>query len=444
MPIRPQEVEIIRYEPVHHKSGTPFPLEKLENVVKLKVKKINVLDALPMLFKGVKVLGPKTVDMAVLTHPQPDPLKVTIHGLALAIAKSLHHAPVPVILKKHPAHHSTMVTEWVSRLERHIDFSRPPAAGGTRLNLRPFYFQEDGLRDFSKSSSVGEMAQGLTLLFMQRELGHPMIMDFHYVFRNEWLHRSPPLPPVVPPIKAKTPDFAAYIAGGGPPTKGSATIMIESKGSVFPAIGPKPTRTIKSKLNYGLAQCASGNAHLFVASGKYARNSWSIFTEFRLTSSPHTTKSAPTRIHVVDPQMTEQRTNWNSIPALREYYEKVLLAFGYPENPSLIWWDIDRFVVKQRSFDLDGMRFVRVAEQRFPRHLGSTLETGISYEMLKAIADGEPDRYFDLVEKYRDKRSRVLDVLDASAVNKFWFEYFIDGTAIARMPRAIIPEKITM
>jgi hypothetical protein len=139
----------------------------------------------------------------------------------------------------------------------------------------------DRLRDFSKSSRIGEIAQGVAYLFAQEKLKYPIVTDFHYFLAKQG---------ITVPAKETTPDFVCQKKKAD-----KNVILLESKGTEINA-----TTSIKGVLSKGKTQCDNGQL-LMKTAGFNVTNKYVACAEFSVDASAN--KST---IHFVDPENDRQ------------------------------------------------------------------------------------------------------------------------------------------
>lgn len=147
----------------------------------------------------------------------------------------------------------------------------------------------NSLRDFTRSSKVGEIAQAIAYLFSQDHLDRPVVVDFHQYFVNRGL---------AVPSKDTTPDFIIH----GRLLDGNISLL-ESKGTEI------NTSSVKGMLKNGLTQCSNGSS-ISAAHGFNVTNKYVACTELSVDSMADNTT-----IHYVDPEQ---------FPKSREFDDSIL------------------------------------------------------------------------------------------------------------------------
>ncbi|WP_103072052.1 hypothetical protein [Aquimarina sediminis] len=159
------------------------------------------------------------------------------------------------------------------------------------------------LRDFSKKTRIGELAQGITYLLAQEHLNFPIVVDFEGFVKYKNSNAS---------INGKTPDFILQKA-----TDFNYS-LIESKGHYVSTSG-----STKGKLNKALQQCDSGEQILNTEIPKYSLNK-SFGVCLKLFNEQDSNKS---EIQFVDPTRNSRNDNFN-IEIIRYHYASWFLLMG--------------------------------------------------------------------------------------------------------------------
>lgn len=159
------------------------------------------------------------------------------------------------------------------------------------------------LRDFSKSSRNGEIAQGINYYFSKKYLGAYAIYDFKYYAD---VRRK-----IRPKCKGKTPDYVLCYSDN---TIG----FIESKGTLI----KNPSKYMES----GNEQCSEGKNHLPGVANTY------VSAVSFATSSPHMTRK--TCLYIADPENNEKYLD-NNIEYNNNYEYSKLFYFVGNKNATL-------------------------------------------------------------------------------------------------------------
>ena len=192
--------------------------------------------------------------------------------LSIAIARTL------------ASHHPTVKEFWLD-----IFMSAIGIRNIVSRDSREFKLIEDRLvrlRDFTRTSRIGEMAQGIAYLFSQDRLGYPIVGDFEHFFNSKG---------VVILASESTPDFVLQ------KNLISKNIsLLESKGTEI-----NSTTSIKSFLSTGLAQCKNG-IKLASDAGFVVENKFATCAEFSVDTEIETSK-----LHYVDPSENSTQTDFD-------------------------------------------------------------------------------------------------------------------------------------
>ena len=156
-------------------------------------------------------------------------LNLTFRRMSLALAKS--------ILTSNPTSFQLMSEILISSMQ----LLKTISARGVDLRLKDNF--RNSIRDFSKTTKTGELAQAVSILFAQEILNYPLVFDFDgYLNLNGFSY----------PWKTKKPDFAILM-------QNSKTFsFLESKGTC-PA---KQTISYKPDLRKALGQCTNAYVNL--------------------------------------------------------------------------------------------------------------------------------------------------------------------------------------
>ncbi len=159
------------------------------------------------------------------------------------------------------------------------------------------------LRDFSKKTRIGELAQGLTYLLAQEHLGYPIVVDFEGFIR----HRQPNAS-----INGIIPDFILQKESN------YNYSLIESKGHYV-----STSASTKGKLNKALKQCNNGELIIKTEIPNYSLNE-SFGVCLKLFNEQNNNKS---EIQFVDPTSNSRNDNYN-LEIIRYHYASWFLLMG--------------------------------------------------------------------------------------------------------------------
>lgn len=201
-------------------------------------------------------------------------LPFTFNGarLSIAIARTL------------ASHHPTVSEFWLDVFMSAIGIrnivSRDP------IEFKLIEDRLDRIRDFTKTTRIGEMAQGIAYLFSQDRLGYPLVGDFKHFFNSRGVAIS---------AIETTPDFVLQKS-----SINTNISLLESKGTVI-----NSATNIKSSLRKGLSQCRNGN-NIATAAGFVVDNKYATCVEFSVDTEVETSK-----LHYVDPSENTIQSEYN-------------------------------------------------------------------------------------------------------------------------------------
>jgi hypothetical protein len=171
----------------------------------------------------------------------------------------------------------------------------------TDLTLNKSNFES--LRDFSKKTRIGELAQGITYLLAQQHLNFPIVVDFEGFVKFKNSNAT---------INGKTPDFILQ------KTADFNYSLIESKGHYVSSSG-----STKGKLNKALKQCCSGEQIINTEIQNYSLNK-SFGVCLKLFNEQDSNNS---EIQFVDPEKNDSNDSFN-IDLVRYHYASWFLLMG--------------------------------------------------------------------------------------------------------------------
>lgn len=188
-----------------------------------------------------------------------------------------------------------------------------PLIGSHRNEIRLAPGARTKFRDFSKSSRIGELAQGVAWLYAQEGLNHPIVIDFNAYLQTQG----------IPPKPGSSPDFVI-----GASLAPRTISLLESKGSC-----PRTERDrLKEKLAEALDQCDAGLTHLRHHGQPSVRNKYAAALWLAEIGDPW----KPV-LHVADPDdepqvqvakperlMRHHYATWFMLAGLREIGENLL------------------------------------------------------------------------------------------------------------------------
>ncbi len=187
------------------------------------------------------------------------------------------------------------------------------------------------LRDFSRKTRIGELAQGITYLLAQEHLKLPIVVDFEGFVKSKKPTAS---------FRGEIPDFITQLE----PTYNC--IIIESKGHYvrFDKSTYKSINTsTKGKLSKALNQCANGRTIIHREISPY-----NVIKSFGVCARLHNEQDpAISEIHFVDPSHDESNDNFN-IEIIQYHYASWFLLMGNI--------DIYNKLIKQEYIDTVNLR----------------------------------------------------------------------------------------
>lgn len=163
------------------------------------------------------------------------------------------------------------------------------------------------LRDFSRTGRVGEIAQGLTYLYLRKQQGYSIINDFEFFCISNNINI---------PASTSTPDFVAQNS-----MLNTDVCLAESKGTETMS-----STNIKGKLAKSMSQCSSGEA-ILNAEGTYNVIKKLGFC-FELSDELDVVDS---KLHFVDPENPPKQSSENYMP-LRLHYASWFYMVGDFKN----------------------------------------------------------------------------------------------------------------
>lgn len=301
-------------------------------------------------------------------------IEITQFGLVLSIARS-------ILTRGHK--YSPEVAAFARSYINRIPCLLNEKNGYLAIN----YENRNILRDFSKSTCYGEIAQGINYFFAKNYLGAYAIYDFKYYFdKNNTTGVK---------LTGRTPDYVLCYPGG-------KIGLIESKGTYK----PNPTASLVD----GHKQCDAGKGSLSKI-GVLPSNSYSSVVSFA-TSSPRMKRN--TIIYYADPETDIYKEDLSQTRNRLYEYSKWFYLMGNEEVTKKL--QKGEFI-KQSEVDLgrmaDGGNII-IGDWDIDKELGkktTRIRVGIKQSLLEYLVTGKED----VLENYEHI------VLDDS-------EYFKDGT----------------
>lgn len=279
---------------------------------------------------------------------------------------------------------------------------------GENLRLRGALMGSyEGIRDFSKSSRVGEYGQAICRIFVQDQLIYPIVFDYDIFCA---------LAGAIVLSKNETkPDFVGW--------DGEYFVLVESKASLG-------SGAIKTTLREGLLQCDAGSANLSLV-GYIPAASFCVLTTFQLDTS-----TEDSSIHFADPEGEPSTPEGTHKLLIDEYYRTTLEALGwFGDLTKLLAENADRRV--QTLFRQSGRRFVELPDCEKPAWIEEMspelgLYSGhyslwIDFQVLSALRSNNGKTYKEVIRQYYNAVGVYGQDLDG---NEPIVQFFKDGLAI--------------
>lgn len=269
------------------------------------------------------------------------------------------------------------------------------------------------LRDFSRTSRVGELAQGINFLLAQEVLKIPTPVDFFGYCKQ--IHNVEPTD--------KTPDFIGC-------TDSSHYDLIESKGSLS-----NSNPDIKGRLRDALEQCDAGEKFLNGIGLPNAQRKFGALAifDFLDPNKPNNNSS----LYFCDPADHHISKEFEALPLLTFYYKRlfegflVKSEFGSISSNKLIFDDLERishnginFVIFNSNVEniLFKDNFVGIDD------LPEYIRFGISENILKSIESGDLKRYFSAINDIYDTFIYPQAPTSENVAEQSEYEVYADGT----------------
>lgn len=269
------------------------------------------------------------------------------------------------------------------------------------------------LRDFSKTTRIGEIAQGLTHLYLRKKEGYPFINDYEHFCS---------LSGISIPHKSSTPDFVAQKK-----ELEANVCLAESKGTLS-----ESSKSIKTKLAKAMSQCVSGENIL------HSQSTFKVIQKlgfcFELSNEKEQLNS---RLHFVDPEEPPENKATSSFP-LRMHYATWLYMVGQFDN-------VERLLKEQPiKWDESYFRILKIEDEsywvldRIPKSLIKYFSRSIPFVELLELYP-----FFPFGDRTLGISQKVVNMLQKNDFNKFKgftfqntsneeFEQFSDGTILIK------------
>ncbi len=268
------------------------------------------------------------------------------------------------------------------------------------------------LRDFSRTTRIGEISQGLVYLYMQNE-GYPYINDFHFFCANNQINI---------PAKTSTPDFVCQDKN-----QSNQICLVESKGKEAISSGD-----IKSKLAKAISQCVSGENIINKSNKGYnVIKSLGFCTEWCDENDANNSI-----LHFVDPENEIYQKDINSAP-MRFHYASWFYMIGDFENVQrLIQGENINFNESYfSSTSINGEQYWIL--KSFPKHLPKHQDFDLPFEILEDLFF--PINFFirigignEIIKSLTSRDYERISKIKFSNESTEKYEFFIDGTIILK------------
>lgn len=271
----------------------------------------------------------------------------------------------------------------------------------------------NNLRDFSRTSRVGELAQGINFLLTQEVLKIPTPVDFFGYCKQ--IHKVEPT--------GKTPDFIGC-------TNSSHYNLIESKGSLSDS---KPD--IKGRLRDALKQCDSGEKFLTGIGLPNAQRKFSALAifDFLDPNKPHNNSS----LYFCDPADHNISKEFEALPLITFYYKRlfegflVKSAFGSISSNKILFDDLTKishngitFVIFNSNVENILFEVSSGSIDDMPKHI----QFGISENILKSIENKDLDSYFSGINYIYEAFIKPQAPSSENVAKQSEYEVYADGT----------------
>lgn len=267
------------------------------------------------------------------------------------------------------------------------------------------------LRDFSRTTRIGEVSQGLVYLYMQNT-GFPYVNDFHFFCDNNQ---------ITIPVKTSTPDFVCQDK-----SQSNQLCLVESKGKEKTSSGD-----IKSKLAKAISQCISGE-NIINTNGNY-----SVIKSLGFCSEWSDENSLDDSIfHFVDPENEVHQQDTNSAP-MRFHYAAWFYMVGDFENAK-------RLVYREKIiFDENNFREIFVNDEKYwvLRRLPQLFKDNVSQRRSNSLPEinflfirlfGRRGISNEIIQRLINQTYEKIAQIDFKNESTEMHEFFIDGTIILK------------
>ncbi|TXD73911.1 hypothetical protein [Aequorivita antarctica] len=284
-------------------------------------------------------------------------------------------------------------------------------------NIRINSKRIESLRDFSRTSRIGETSQGTVYLYLEKN-GYPYIVDFHIFCKNRGI--------TIPP-KSSTPDFVAQnqIAS-------NQLCLVESKGKETTSSG-----SFKTKLKKALSQCDSGE-QIINNNGYY-----NVTKKFGFCAEwSDENNDDDSMLHWVDPENEVNRIKDND-SVLKLHYAAWFYMIGDFRN--------SKNLMNGKSIEISTLSEIFIDDNKyfipdgFPNLEDFSIKDDIFssgfFEIFSLIRfiNRNPINFLpaisETVVRYLEKsETQISPKMNFESFSSEDFEFFADGTAIIKKP----------
>ncbi|WP_246943447.1 hypothetical protein [Bacillus pinisoli] len=256
-------------------------------------------------------------------------------------------------------------------------------------------------RDFSRSSRIGELAQGVSYLFALNYLKFPCLIDFKDYTRIELLPE--------PNLNESTPDFVMYDPSGGD------IFLLEIKGR-WP--NEVDLVELKKKFKKALEQCVSGNNY-FISRGltNPVRGTYGIIVDFFEKSH-----SEITTLRLSDPEGKPNGMIKNQTSLIKQHYVSWFLMLGHLQTAMRLYNGLDIGDFQARKINFNGELFYILDQSE------SEIDTLLSHILGGNYIYGISIKIWDLLNSPKEINNSTR--LTFKSVDKEGIHLFSDGTIV--------------
>ena len=270
----------------------------------------------------------------------------------------------------------------------------------------------NNLRDFSRTSRLGELAQGINFLLAQEVLKIPTPVDFFGYCKQ--IHNVEPT--------GKTPDFIGC-------TNPSHYILIESKGSLADS---KPN--IKGRLRDAIKQCDAGEMFLNGIGLPNAERKFGAVAIFGFLDPYKSDNNSS--ICFCDPSDDNMSKEFEVLPFLTFYYQRLFEGFLVNSefgsiSSNQFFYDLKRVRHKGVSFVIFNSNDENILVEESFLGIGDLpeyIQFGISENILKSIERGDLEGYFSAISDIYESFINSPDPTSENAGEHSEYEVYADGT----------------